>query len=209
MYKFDDAELPENAKALKDELLKAINLRFDKIEENNIFAEATFLDPRFKKYGFSNAVNFENIKELIITKLTALSDSNAEILHAVEAGSENNSQNTSSADRDGLKTIWTDFDCSVSALVKNADTKDIATIEVDKYLQEPLLNRSEDPLLWWQHRENVYPRLVQLAKKRLCILGTSVPSERVFSKAGQLITDRRNRLSGKRVSQILFLHGNL
>ena len=44
----------------------------------------------------------------------------------------------------------------------------------------------------WQENATVYPRLQQLAKMYLCIPGTSVPSERLFSKAGELISNRHN-----------------
>ncbi|CAH2095211.1 unnamed protein product [Euphydryas editha] len=33
----------------------------------------------------------------------------------------------------------------------------------------------------------------------------SVPSERLFSKASQVLTQQRNRIQGKRVNKILFL----
>jgi len=47
-----------------------------------------------------------------------------------------------------------------------------------------------------------------MAKRYLCIVATSVPSERVFSKSGQLISERRSRLTSKNVQMIMFLNGN-
>jgi len=46
-------------------------------------------------------------------------------------------------------------------------------------------------------------------KQRFCTQGTFVPSERVFSKGGQVVTKKRNRLSSKRVEQIIFSNFNL
>ncbi|XP_070159825.1 E3 SUMO-protein ligase ZBED1-like isoform X3 [Polyergus mexicanus] len=46
---------------------------------------------------------------------------------------------------------------------------------------------------------------LELPVKHLNIIATSVPSERLFSKAGALKTERRNRLSGKRLNMLLFL----
>ncbi|KAJ8976669.1 hypothetical protein NQ317_004751 [Molorchus minor] len=42
------------------------------IEENKIYAEATFLDPRFKRHGFSKDSAFETIKQSIIAQATAI-----------------------------------------------------------------------------------------------------------------------------------------
>jgi len=38
---------------------------------------------------------------------------------------------------------------------------------------------------------------------------TSVPSERVFSKAGQVLTQRRSRLTTSKVEKIIFIQANL
>ena len=40
----------------------------------------------------------------------------------------------------------------------------------------------------------------------LSIPATSIPSERLFSKAGQLLSERRSRLKPKNVDKILFLN---
>lgn len=75
-------------------------------------------------------------------------------------------------------------------------------IELDKYLNEPLIHRTADPLLWWYQRKEVYPRLYEMAKRGLCIMATSVPCERVFSKTGPIISEKRNRLTSSKASEI-------
>ena len=47
--------------------------------------------------------------------------------------------------------------------------------------------------------------LYEIAMDYLPILATSIPSERLFWKAGQIIAKRRNRLSGKHLNVLLFL----
>ena len=51
--------------------------------------------------------------------------------------------------------------------------------------------------------------LYEVAMKFMSVPATSVPSERVFSKAGQLITERQNRLSGKNIDMLLFLNSQI
>jgi len=38
--------------------------------------------------------------------------------------------------------------------------------------------------------KNVYPSLFEIMKRRFCIQGTSVPSERIFSKSGQVVNEK-------------------
>lgn len=55
----------------------------------------------------------------------------------------------------------------------------------------------------------VYEGLTAVVKARISIVATSVASERVFSKTGQIVTERRNRLNPEKVRQIVFLNANL
>ena len=48
-----------------------------------------------------------------------------------------------------------------------------------------------------------------VAKYYLCIHATSVPSERVFSTAGDIATAQRAALSGENVDILIFLKKNL
>ncbi|CAI6353002.1 unnamed protein product [Macrosiphum euphorbiae] len=46
-------------------------------------------------------------------------------------------------------------------------------------------------------------------RRSLCVPATSVPSERVFSKAGQVLTQRRSRLTTSKVEKLIFVQANL
>ncbi|KAK3092690.1 hypothetical protein FSP39_005910, partial [Pinctada imbricata] len=66
-----------------------------------------------------------------------------------------------------------------------------------------------DPLLWWKVHENKCPLIVRLARSILCILATSVASERVFSTAGDIVTAQRASLKPSHVDKLIFLKKNM
>ena len=90
-----------------------------------------------------------------------------------------------------------------------------ARIEVDMYLKDdPLPMTSDasiksDPLSWWQSRRTRYPRLFCLAKQHLVLMANSVPCERLFSKMGLIITDRRCTLKTEKAAMIAMVASNL
>ena len=51
---------------------------------------------------------------------------------------------------------------------------------------------------------SLIPIHIQAGKKYLSIPGTSVPSECIFSKVGQIVSERRNRLKAKHVNTWYF-----
>lgn len=84
-------------------------------------------------------------------------------------------------------------------------------IEIDNYLNEmitPIAPESTDVYQWWHTNQHSFPILSRIARKYLSIPATSVPSERLFSDAGNQITSKRTRLSHKVVSQLLFVKRN-
>ncbi|XP_076742690.1 E3 SUMO-protein ligase ZBED1-like [Maylandia zebra] len=81
--------------------------------------------------------------------------------------------------------------------------------EVNRYRDVEPVALSEDPLIWWRDHEREYPLLALQAKQYLSIPGTSVPSERVFSTAGDIVTAQRSCLTPQHVDQLLFLQKNL
>lgn len=81
--------------------------------------------------------------------------------------------------------------------------------EMEKYCKAPPLPLTEDPLKWWREHEVIFPLLSQLSKQYLCIPGTSVSAERVFSTAGDVITAKRSSLKPEHVDHLVFLQKNL
>ena len=67
--------------------------------------------------------------------------------------------------------------------------------EVTSYLGYPSLVPDTNPLEWWKAENGRFPNLAYLAKMYLCICGTSVLSERVFSSTGHIANNLRNRLT--------------
>ena len=80
--------------------------------------------------------------------------------------------------------------------------------EVDYYMRDCPLSLELNPLKWWKENHGRFPRLARLAKRYLCIPGTSVPSERVFSEAGLVVNRLRTRLTPEHVDMLIFLNKN-
>uniref|UniRef100_A0A2S2QMQ8 Zinc finger BED domain-containing protein 1 n=1 Tax=Sipha flava TaxID=143950 RepID=A0A2S2QMQ8_9HEMI len=182
---------------LKDEL----HARFGNYEENPLINQATLLDPRFKTFAFSNENHCKNAFRFLKTKAQSI------ILESNEPIHQQVSTSTSTSNSSSM--LWKEFDETVVNLIGGSNSSVAGIIEVDKYLNEPLINRAENPLVWWAKHKNMYPRLYRLTKRRLCIMATSVPCERIFSKAGQVVNERRSRLTTSKISQILFLNHNM
>ena len=89
---------------------------------------------------------------------------------------------------------------------ENGTASEVAETELQKYkLEEPVGLENKQPLLWWKECESLYKYLTLLAKKFLCITATSVPSERLFSAAGNLVFEKRSRLTSNNIDKLIFL----
>ena len=83
------------------------------------------------------------------------------------------------------------------------------TDEVAGYAKEPPADINTNPLAWWKSNGARYQKLAALALKYLGIPATSVPSERIFSKAGEIVNRRRASLKPWTVDMLVFLSKNL
>ena len=102
--------------------------------------------------------------------------------------------------------IWSYHDKAVAERVPD-EPQNIGAIDIERsqYLRSSVSPRTGNPYEEWIKLRLNYPELYEIAMQYLPILATSVPSERLFSKAGQIITKQRNRLSGKHLNMLLFL----
>ncbi|KAK3910853.1 E3 SUMO-protein ligase ZBED1 [Frankliniella fusca] len=83
--------------------------------------------------------------------------------------------------------------------------RNIMKAELDAYLIRELVPISKNPLEVWEGIKQLYPYLHRVAQRKRTVPGTSVPSERMFSKAGDIMDDKGSRLTAKHLAQRLFL----
>ena len=95
-------------------------------------------------------------------------------------------------ENDDVRTYWNTF---------NSPTE----TEITSYLEYPSLEPDANPLEWWKLENGRFPNLAYLAKKYLCICGTSIPSERIFSKTSHIANNLRNCLTPENVNKPVFL----
>lgn len=70
--------------------------------------------------------------------------------------------------------------------------------EMERYIKQETIDCDDDPSVWWKYRVRDFPLLNKLARKYLAVPASSSPSERLFSKAGQIVTSEgsvKDRLS--------------
>ncbi|XP_076134518.1 E3 SUMO-protein ligase ZBED1-like [Alosa pseudoharengus] len=152
------------------------------VESIRILALATLLDPRFKTLGFGNQDNAREAERLLTGECTTIIRSTSQSTSQAEPSTSQGGQNPASTGN-----LWELLDSRVSETQKTQSCNANATIEVKRYLNDAYLLRTEDPLKYWQAHKAVYPHLYALASKYLSLTGTSVPCERIFSKAGDVI----------------------
>lgn len=75
-------------------------------------------------------------------------------------------------------------------------------------MKAPTIELHNDPILFWGKDTN-HPHLKKEALKLLTIPLGSVSSERLFSSAGNILQDKRNRMLPENLRRLVFLNKNL
>lgn len=108
---------------------------------------------------------------------------------------------------DKTDDLWSFHDNLLKSKTINVQQlQDEMPTDLKHYLNQPVIDRKENPMHYWTNLASIYPTLSVIAKKYLIIVGTSVPSERLFSRAGNILTDSRNRLLSDHLQELLFLN---
>jgi len=94
---------------------------------------------------------------------------------------------------------------SASSATHDAASRQVMRQQLSTYLAEPTLLHSQNPLSWWATNCQKYPSVAAVARRLLAVPATSVASEHLFSKAGNVITKKQNCLaSAKPHSSVLY-----
>lgn len=176
------------------------------IKNNMLLAVCTFVDPRFKIHAFRDHTEIEeHVLELIKIKIKSKSQmvtDNIEVRpitpQAIEVSEESEPV-----------SIWGKI---YENIVANAPAEDIAIKakkELEMFLNDRLLHRDSCPLTWWKEHAMVYPNLSEIFNEYWHIVATAVKCETVFTKAGNLLIQKRSSLSRKHTAELVFLNSNI
>uniref|UniRef100_A0A672ST01 HAT C-terminal dimerisation domain-containing protein n=1 Tax=Sinocyclocheilus grahami TaxID=75366 RepID=A0A672ST01_SINGR len=187
------------------ELAQQCQRRFRGVETIHSLAASTFLDMRFKHLAFRDKDHVEAVKKQLLSEMQDVHLATSELAAAPEATSTSVLRSVSVPTASCASSVTPMTPRTASATSKGGiwEDFDIQVLSAQQQ-QSQIVPRNQDPLVWWRNHEQTFPALSKLAKKYLGITASSVPSERIFSKAGELISQRRNRLKGKNVN-ILFV----
>lgn len=183
----------DDGKNLKQNILLEIENRFHDIERYKVLAISKILDPRFKKIYFEQARNV-SFAVSYINNLMPVTNENINPNVSVKFGNDNQTNK-----------LWQLHNNLAISAVASCDNPGGINVELRQYLNQPIIPRQNDPLKYWQTVKHAYPVLFKIAKKYLSVVATSVPSERLFSKAGIIKSESKNRLTPKRLNILLFL----
>ena len=182
----------EEGQNCRDAILKDLEVRWEFPQE--ICLKSSFFDPRFKSLDFIKSQQIYNdvIKQLY-EEYEALKQSlNLDVFIVSDENKDNST---------AMGSFWKKKNSKIIIPTKDEFQNYLNLLEL------PALEEY-DPYTWWLTNKNQYPILHKLAMKYLSIPATSVPSERLFSDAKNLITPQRTRLDSYLIDQLMFLKRN-
>lgn len=185
------------------ELQSGVRSRMGNVKYSTRLAISTILDPPFKMLPFQN--QDANAKKALIGSVADLiSKINEKVKGSNDVVEVESPAKKVQEVQEKLNfSVWDSFDKCVSVHVPvEPSNSSRAIVEVQRYLEDGLLPRHENPMLWWSQQKYNYPYLSVLVRHKCC----TVPYERLFSKAGNVLTDRRTRLTAGKLQKLLFLN---
>ncbi|KAH0814975.1 hypothetical protein GEV33_007817 [Tenebrio molitor] len=141
--KFPDQDLKPACSSMIVVLRKELTERFDGYEDMEIIAQATLLDPRFKKFGFYSTDKYKKTLEHLRNRLKfSVSQPVNPVVFAPQSQHTVHSVSSSS----NPSSLWAEFDLGVQENIRQQDPRAAVVLEIDRYIKEPLIPRTEDPL---------------------------------------------------------------
>ena len=196
--------LTSQKSSLSTELKDQLDSCFKETGNQRFATFATFLDPRFKDKMFKEDQKLVIKQEL--TKYMEDKKPQEEEKTTKETNKEAKETTSTEETQENAFKFWATFDKETEEELDIMADVSAIDLEMSRYLEGRRCARETNILKWWKENEKYFPNMSTVAKKYLCIPATSVPSERVFSKAGEIVSARRSRIKSKNVDMILFLN---
>ncbi|CAG5059867.1 unnamed protein product [Parnassius apollo] len=162
----EDTGLPAQIILLLDTLKQQLSDRFQNIESNPMYAEATILDPRFKGFAFREQ---EKFNVAVTTLRRRLANTATETARGIttETTFVTMAETATQPVAATSASLWDNFDAELSQHLRPQNQMAAGIRELDKYLNDEMLPGNHDPLIWWESRKGIYSILHQHAKKEI------------------------------------------
>ncbi|XP_063041041.1 zinc finger BED domain-containing protein 4-like [Engraulis encrasicolus] len=196
-------ETDHGVKTAKSVLLDAVQRRFADIDAQKLYTIATMLDPRYKDRYFPEALRprfHEQLQNILQT--TNQPDPTTSTV-------EQPSSSKSTVTTPSACSLQAMFDELVDEVAGHSEEEITIISQVSQYMAESVLQRSSNPLAYWQVNETRFPALAKAARAYLCSPCTSVDSERLFSTAANIIDEKRSRLTPRNAEMLIMIKRNL
>lgn len=182
---------------VKKNMYQALCYYFPSPAPENLLS--ALLDPRCKKLeeiDNSTRLNVENKLHELYKEIEAKKKENEDNQIQEENDANDNSSTT-------VNLLY------IPSLLKSLDHEEVAKDEVQEYLDLSQIGINNDPLIWWKLHSKKFPILSELSRIYLAIPATSTSSERLFSDAGNLLTNKRTRILPELFKRMIFLKRNI
>lgn len=157
---------------------------------------------------FANAETLSHVKDALMAEARKME----EMLRRTISEASEPAKKTPRVEAASKNRLGSIFDEILEESTVESDPQSTTTnarTEIQTYLLEPTIPRSDNPLLYWKVNQPRLPSLTAVATKFLSAPSTSVESERLFSTASIIIDERRSSLTAEKAEMLIFLKKNL
>uniref|UniRef100_UPI003AAE61F4 E3 SUMO-protein ligase ZBED1-like n=1 Tax=Centroberyx gerrardi TaxID=166262 RepID=UPI003AAE61F4 len=184
-------------RSIKEKIWNDLSKRYKDDNVQSFLEEATVMDPRFKSKMDRDAI-WNRLSEQEETQTQRQGD------EEVEEEEEEDYQC-----KTALEELFAEEDSKLQTTQQNTlSITERVDQEVQLYKGLPSIPMSADAALWWWQKRDTLPLLSDLAQTYLCVQASSIPSERVFSTAGDTISPERSRILPEKADMLIFLQKN-
>ncbi|XP_052408630.1 E3 SUMO-protein ligase ZBED1-like [Carassius gibelio] len=192
-------------KEAKAAIINDLAMRYTDPNLHDYLQIATALDPRFKSLPYLDEDSRDKLYRNIINEI---------LEHEQQGLVENPVPSTDEHNPSSPPPKKTAMSEVFGELFKTEEQQgkpfpQIIEEEVTTYKLADSIHVDADPFIWWKTNERKFPHVAKAAQKHLCVPGTSVASERIFSTAGDIVSAKRSRLAAENVDRLIFLQKNL
>ena len=181
---------------LKNELITRCydNLNF------KMLLKSSFFDMRYTKMNFLSNLNKYELTDLTYKDIF---DEISDELEAITVENELVAANVVEESPQPPKKKKRRFLIDDGA--DNVQVVGSAIEQLKMFAKESAIRPKEDTLDWWRLNQAKYPDLAKLARKYLCIQGSSTAAERVMSTMGIILNKKRLSMTDENFSEMMYL----